>query len=331
MNLALRMKTNIKDIIILFSLFCCAATSYSQVTAKQRRERMKMIRECSQSKNPYIRLDRFKTMTVDEFLNFPERINHITKIRGVDTLMNHLDERVVVDGALLVETQQYHDEKELSSRKSSISDYRANEMRTFFGSEDPLILMGDRNITRKEYCELPEDTVAFVNFYMTDFVKRHYAPEGNKGIVYVCPRNTRSKIKYIPTIDMPANGRNYIDDFYKEIFPCFTGGDGFSHLPYIRERAKKYKEKMNNDIKAIVYISCVVRPNGTIDPILIEDIKTQQELTDDQTASIISASEDIIRTMPRWEMPGGGVVYEKESRTCFDDPREYSITIPIAF
>ena len=25
------------------------------------------------------------------------------------------------------------------------------------------------------------------------------------------------------------------------------------------------------------------------------------------------------------------VVYEKESRTCFDDPREYSITIPIRF
>ena len=320
-----------KNFFILLFLLGFSICSFSQIPSKQRRERKKMIRECSRSRNPYIRLDRFKTLSIDEFLNYSDSIYRITKIKGVDTITNHQDKRIVVDGALLVTTQQYHDAMELESRKGGIQDYRANEMRTFFGSEDPLILFGDREITRQEYCELPEDTVAFVNFYMTDFVKRHYAPEGSKGIVYVCPRNTRSKIKYIPTIDMPANGRNYIDVFYKEIFPCFTGGDGFSHLPYIREKTKEYKEKMDNDIKAIVYISCVVRPNGTIDPILIEDIKTQQELTDDLTASIINASEDIIRTMPRWEMPGGGVVYEKESRTLFDDPREYSITIPIAF
>lgn len=321
----------IKSFIWIFCLFGFQNTIFSQIPSKQRRERKKMIRECSQSKNPYIRLDRFKTLTVDEFLDYSDSIYRITKIKGVDTITNHQDKRIVVDGALLVTTQQYHDAMELESRKSGIQDYRANEMRTFFGSEDPLILFGDREITRKEYCELPEDIVAFVNFYMTDFVKRHYAPEGSKGIVYVCPRNTRSKIKYIPTIDLPANGRNYIDDFYKDLFPCFTGGNKYSYFSYINEKVKECKDKMDKNIKATVSISCVVRPNGTIDPILIEDIKTQQELTDDQTASIISTSEEIIRAMPRWEMPGGGVVYEKESRTCFDDPREYSITIPIAF
>lgn len=320
-----------KNCIILLFLWGFSICSFSQISAKQRRERKKIIRECSTSKNPYIRLDRFKTLTVDEFLNYSDSIYRITKIKGVDTITNHQNKRIVVDGALLVTTQQYHNAMELDSRKINIQEYRANEMRTFFGSEDPLILFGDREITRKEYCELPEDTVAFVNFYMTDFVKKYYAPKGIKGIVYVCPRNTRSKIKYVPSIDLPANGRNYIYDFYKDLFPCFTDGNKYSYFSYINEKVKECKDKMDKNIMATVSISCVVRPNGTIDPILIEDIKTQQELTDDQTASIINTSEEIIRTMPRWEMPGGGVVYEKESRTCFDDPREYSITIPIRF
>lgn len=312
-------------------IFGFSISAFSQVSMKQKRERKKMIRECSKSKNPYIRLDQLKELSVDEFLNYSDSIYQIIRVKGTDTITNSQNQNVVVDGAILVITPQYHDMRNFESRKASIRDYRVNEIKTFFGREAPLILMGDREITREEYYELSEDTVAFVNFYMTDFVKKYYAPKGSRGIVYVCPRNTRSHIKYIPTLDLPANGRNYINDFYREIFPCFMGHNKISHVFYTNEKVKEYKEKIGNDIKAIVCISCVVRPNGTIEPILVEDIETRQELTDVQLGTIISISEEIIRTMPRWEMPGGGVIYNKGNRVYLEDIREHSISIPICF
>ena len=325
------MKTIITHFVLLFLLFGYSLSSFTQISAKQKRERKKMIRECSQSKNPYIKLDQFRVLSVDEFLNYSDSIYEIIQVKGTTSITNHQNKNIAVDGALLVFTPQYHDRMDLESRKSSIQEYRLNEIRTFFGEDSPLILMGDREISRKEYCELPEDTVAFVNFYMTNFVRRNYAPRGKNGIVYVCPRNTRSPIRYNPGMTLPANGRNYINDFYKDMFPCFTGGNKLSHLSDIHEKAKEYSGQVGKDVKATVIISCVVRPNGTIDPILVEEVQSQQQLTDAQTESLVKAAEEIIRTMPRWEIAGGGVIYDKRNKEFIADQREYSVSIPITF
>ena len=115
------------------------------------------------------------------------------------------------------------------------------------------------------------------------------------------------------------------------MFPCFTGGNKLSHLSYIHEKAKEYSGQVGKDVKATVIISCVVRPNGTIDPILVEEVQSQQQLTDAQTESLVKAAEEIIRTMPRWEIAGGGVIYDKRNKEFIADQREYSVSIPITF
>lgn len=320
-----------KKIIIFFTILTLGLPfqSFAQPTPKQRRERIKLVKRVSKTKNPLIRLNENRELDVDEFLSLSDSILWIRSYRNGDTHSPRWGNNS--DGLIEIWTVQYHDMWKSESRKNSIQKYRENEFKIFFGRGKPLILFGDQEISRKEFIELPEDTVAFVNFYLTDFVKRHYVPKGSQGIVYVCPRNIRSKINYVPSIDLPANGRNYIEDFYKDIFPCFAGGNKYSHMYYIREKVKEYKEKIGEEIKATVYISCVIRPNGTIDPILVEDIQTQQELTDAQTKSIVNASEEIILTMPRWEMPGGGIVYDKNKRVYLEDMREYSVSIPISF
>lgn len=319
--------------IICFWVLYVLGFSYhlsAQPISIQRRERMKIVKRISRTRNPYIRLNDNTKISVEEFLNMSDSIQWLRSYKSGSERAALWGEKGV-NGVIDLRTVQYNDSLEMLCRINSIRDYRRNEMNCFFGNKQPLILFGDREISRKDFCELPEDTVAFINFFLTDFVKEYYAPKGSWGIVYVCPRNTRSQIKYIPSMDLPANGRNYIDDFYKKMFPYFTGGDEYSHMSYIHEIMKGYKEKIGKKINATVYISCVVRPNGTIDPILVEDIQTQQELTDVQLETIISISEDIIRTMPRWEMPGRGIVYDKKNNVYYEDIREYSISIPIGF
>lgn len=325
------MRSYIRIFITFFCFVAFVTSSYPQVTSKQKRERKRMIRKCSKSKTPYILLNNSRVLSPEEFLNFSDSIYSITKFKGERTIMNHQNESIMADGALFVTTQGHKDLMNLRSRQKEIQDFRANEIRTFFGREVPLILMGNREITLKEYIELPEDTVAFVNFYMTPFVKKHYAPKACWGIVYVCPRNTRSLIQYIPELALPANGRNYLEDFYRESFPCFIDGDGYSHLLYLRKKAEEYREKLDFEFKGTIIISCVIRPNGTIDPILVEDIDTQQALTDQQEEALIKIAEKIIWAMPRWKSPGSGNVCYRNTGHMLVDSRECSISLRVQF
>ena len=98
------MKTIITHFVLLFLLFGYSLSSFTQISAQQKRERKKMIRECSQSKNPYIKLDQFRVLSVDEFLNYSDSIYEIIQVKGTTSITNHQNKNIAVDGALLVFT-----------------------------------------------------------------------------------------------------------------------------------------------------------------------------------------------------------------------------------
>lgn len=303
--------------------------SFAQPTPRQRRERMKIVKRVSKIRNPFIRLNDNKEISVEEFINLSDSIWGIFPYQNDSELAHQWGEKGK-NGMINVTTVQYQDSLAIAYRKEEIKLYRENEMECFFGKDEPLILFGDREISRQEYCELPEDTVAFVNFYMTKFVREHYAPNGANGIVYVCPRNTRSKIKYTRNIDYPANGRNYQRSLMYPT-PSFRDGGWYSYIPYIHEKVKEYRTSIDKAIKATVIISCVIRPNGSIDPILVERIDTQQELTTEQQDTLVEISEQIIRSMPKWDNPGLELLYDKRTKEYIADEREYAVSIPVAF
>lgn len=318
---------------ILFFLIPCFLVFYTpsiaQPSSKQKRERMKIVKRFSKKTNPHIRLNDKKKLSIEEFLNLSDSIQGIFHYDGDSGDFNRCDDKTT-NGMIDVVTVQYHDSLELAYRREEMKLYRENEIECFFGREEPLILFGDRKISRKEFCELSEDTVAFVNFYLTNFVREYYAPIGENGIVYVCPRNTRSMIKYTRDINYPANGRNYLKSVMYPS-PSFRSGGWYSYIPYINEKVKEYSKSIDKGLKATVIISCVIRPNGAIDPILVERIDTKQKLTTDQQNSLVEISEQIIRSMPKWEKPGVDILYDKRNKVYIEDLREYSVSLPIGF
>ncbi|MDO4202683.1 MAG: hypothetical protein Q4D25_11300 [Bacteroidales bacterium] len=316
-------------LLFIFLMLGNVAVSFSQPTPKQRHERLKIVKKVSKTKNPYIRLNDNKELTVEEFLNLSDSILWIHSYKSGDARTSHLGEKAT-KGVIELWTRQYADSLEQAYRREMIKLYRENEMECFFGKDEPLILFGNREISRKEYSELPEDTVAFVNFYMTDFVRGHCAPKGKGGIVYVCPRSSRSEIKYTRYISCPANGRNYLRPMLYPT-PSFRDGGWYSYSPYINEKVKEYRVPISVGERAQCVVSCVIRPNGSIDPILVERIDSSKELTAEQQDKLVEASEDIIRSMPKWENSGYELVYDKLRKEYLMDVREYSVSIPITF
>lgn len=310
-------------------LFCFIAHTYPQVTKQQIKERKQLIKSFGKSTSPIIVVDKKKVISTEEFIHLQDSLLHYTLSKNshsFNLLDNDNNERYILD----VTTLHYIDSLSMINRQNSMKSYRENELRCFFGDEEPLILFGTNRITKKDYINLREDTVAFVNFYVTDFIKEYYAPEGDKGIVYVCPRRIRSNIKYTDQLSRPANGRNYIEDFPIAIHPYFKNGDLRAHIPYLQEKVKEYKDDNIAGIKASVEISCVINTDGTIVPLFVEQIHAKQSLENKTKELLVTAANKIIQSMPNWE-PGKGIIYNMANNKEIEDPREFSITIILKF
>ena len=80
---------------------------------------------------------------------------------------------------------------------------------------------------------------------------------------------------------------------------------------------------------ATIILSCVVYTDGRIEPFLVEGIETKQDLSPQQKDSLITASENLIRSMPLWEDPGWGDIYDYGKKEHLVDIREFAISIPI--
>jgi hypothetical protein len=301
----------------------------AQPTAKQKRERMKIVKRISKKKKPLILLNEKKELSVKEYVNLSDSISILVLHKNGSSGAAYYGEKGT-DGVISIRTQQYQDSLDSYYRRNAIVAYRQNEMDCFFGNEEPLILFGEHEISRKAFYELPEDSVAFVNFYLTDFVKEYYAPHGKKGIVYVCPRKKSSGIKYTESFPLPANGRNYLYDFGYSWTSFEATGDSISCGEYIQVALKAYEDEIDKSIQATVVVSCVIHTDGTIKPFLVERIETKQALAKELQEKLVRISEEVIRSMPAWQ-PGYGTLHDIRNNRDIIDEREAYRPISVHF
>ena len=309
--------------ILLTLLLGTSAICMGQVSSKTVRERKKLVKTYSSKQNPIITLDS-KTISLEDFLRLPD--DTIAGIVPYKTGEPPLFEGAVID----IKTHHYFDSIHVAYRVSGIQRYREHEMETFFGNDEPLILFGARQISRNEFIHLPEDTVAFVNFYFSDFVKDYYGPKAKHGLVYVCPRAARSTIIYNDALPLPANGRNYMDSFSTVFGGTYDDPSNITVSRMIQNKLSQYKALIDKDVKATVYVSCIIHTDGRIEPNIIERFDNATDEAMQQRDMLIHISKEIINSLPSWE-PAHEILYNRYTQINVTGIREVSVTLPVKF
>ena len=309
--------------ILLTLLLGTSVICMGQVSSKTVRERKKLVKNYSPKQVPTITLDS-KTISLEDFLRLPD--DTIAGIVPYKTGEHPLFEETVID----IKTHHYFDSIHVVYRVSGIQRYREHEMETFFGNDEPLILFGERQINRNEFIHLPEDTVAFVNFYFSDFVKDYYGPKAKHGLVYVCPRAARSTIIYNDALPLPANGRNYMDSFSTIFGGTYDDPSNITVSRMIQDKLSQYKALIDKDVKATVYVSCIIHTDGRIEPNIIERFDNATDEAMQQRDMLINISKEIITSLPLWE-PANEVLYNRYIQSFVSGQREISVTLPVRF
>lgn len=312
---------SIKVLFVFILMALNSTVSYSQVSKKQYKERKRLLKTISAKRDSAIVMDFDKILSPEEFLSLSE-----DTIYSMGLLKNSKK-----DDGILVITEHYEDSVSMSNRKQSLRSYRQNEVLCFFGNQEPKILFGEKNISVKEFLDLPEDTVAFVNFYLSDFVKEHYPSKNKNGIIYVQPRAIRSSIKYTQKLPMPANGRNYHYAFGESYLPKLEKGFGTSTKYYTTEKVKEYVGQYDEGLGVSLCVSCVVYTDKTIKPILVERVESPNKLEKEQLDKMISIAYKIIQDMPQWYESGYGLLYNKLDHQYYSDEREFAVTLEFYF
>lgn len=314
----------IKVLIVFICLAIIPKESYSQVSKKQIRERKHLLKTLSSKRDSAIIMDETKFLSPEQFLALSEdSISSMLHLK--DTNASGKKDYIEVT------TVHYVDSINIAHRKSEIKDYRKNEVFCFFGNQEPQIWFGDKSISVKEFLDLPEDTVAFVNFYFSDFVKEYYPSKNKNGIIYVQPRATRSHIKYTKYLTMPANGRNYRYSFGEALLPEFEKGSGTSTRFYLAEKVKEKVGKYDEGLGVSLYVSCVISGDKSIKPILVERVESPNKLEKEQLDNMISLAYEIIHEMPQWHESGLGILYNKLDNQYYYDEREFSVSLEFHF
>jgi len=306
--------------IFMVLAFLLSSECFAQPSSKVIRERKKMVKKTFGNSPVHIILNGKRKMSLEEFLNFSEETESVFAC-------NTTEENTPSIG---VYTKAFMVEERMRQRKNAIRIYRENEMSCFFGDKSPLIYFGEKIITKIEYYNLDEDTVAFVNFYPTDFVRQYYSAKGGEnGVVYVCPRERRLELPYSSHhLPIPVGGRNY---YYTTQYgsPTFNlNNRSENEHSYIKRALVKYKDAIMPKTKAVIVLGCVVSTTGKIQPILIEDVRKTNDLGVEQMGKLIEISKEIILSMPEWVPPVANV-YDNEDRLNIAYYTETYVQIPI--
>ena len=197
-------------------------------------------------------------------------------------------------GTIVLKTKMLTQRTNIGFRKHLVKQFRINELETFFGLQIPVFNMDGKTIAQNDFLNLNEDTIAFINYYVTDFVKYYY---GKNGLVYILTHKNRRNISYreLPELPIPIEGRAHILNY--DWFPT-TSWDINS---FTREWLKNHpiNKKSNGSVK--VMVSCVIETDGHINPIVAIDIEHYETFKDEEIKSIIETAMAIIRAMPKWE------------------------------
>lgn len=301
---------------------CISPYSKAQTTKKVRKERKQLVKKYLSAGNQSIFFDG-KPISVEDFYNIPQE-----NIAGIDPYSSNDDDKSGKCESLRIFSTNHRDSVCIANRRGRIKSYRQKEMGCFYGSNEPLIMFGDRKINREEYYELAEDKVAFVNFYFSDFAKSYYGPEAKYGLVYVCPRTTKSSIVYDDGLPLPANGRNYIDDFSTLFGNVFDSSVRVQNTREINRKLNENQELKAIGCKATITVSCIVHTDGSIEPKIIENFCDYNEAADNNKDRLFAIVKDAISSLPNVD-PVIEILYNKHLKDNVTGTREASFSVTV--
>ncbi|MBQ0023983.1 MAG: hypothetical protein KBT29_12190 [Prevotellaceae bacterium] len=311
-----------KSLLLLLSLLTLSMSVHAQVSKEQLKKRKKIIKQYSRKGDPLIYFNDRRRITVKEFFDAPGTIVTTSS----DVLLD--DESKAKRTVIFVSTREYLDSCYLERRKLIAENYKRHEMDFFFGSEYPLILLDGMEISRDEYISMGEDKVAFANFYLSDFVKENYAPNG---MVYVCSRAKAEPLTYNKVLPLPVNGRNYIDELERMCGgfyiadPSRNGADSF-----LKKKVLECSDSLGNGVTATLVVSCKVDTEGKVSPIVVERMENANEQAMAMKDKLIALSKKMIDELPAWE-PCEEMLYNSVTNDYEYDRRAYTVRIYVKF
>lgn len=305
------------------------ATVSAQVypTKKQMKNRKAVLKSYYKDAEPLIILDDNRTLSKKEFVNCPNVDYYVPNCRIKNTASSGGDSI----SAIKVFSIAYEDSVREVYFRNMVKSFRSNELLSFFGKATPLILCDGREISVKEYIAIPDESVAFVNFYMNQYVRTCYAPKGENGVVYVKLRKKIVSFRYNNEMELPVNGRNYIEERFSNAFPPFLPESFYTgNLElYVSKKVEEHAAEWNG-INAFVVMSCQVDTLGKVEPIMTEWLESDMELSEEQKEKVVKVAKEIISEMPLFEY-GIARIYNERKKRYEEDRREFSITIPFCF
>lgn len=226
-----------------------------------------------------------KEMGIQDFLCFPDE--------DIDELELNLNPRHT-KGDIVIKTKAYMKEMNIGFRKHMVKQFRVNELEVFFGLRPPIFKMDGLTITEKEFLSLDEDSISFINYYMTDFVKHFY---GNNGLVYCLKNQDRRNTNYrdIPKLPIPLEGRAHIDNY--DWYPTVN----MDINSFAREWLDNHQTNISFNDSVKVMVSCLIGINGKITPIVVTDIEHYETFKKEELNSLVEVAIALIGDMPKWE------------------------------
>lgn len=318
------MKNIIRIVLTIHFMFVFVHAT-CQVPDAEMQERKNALNEFAKRKTPLIILNDKIILSLDEYLSYHDDFIDYSKIKSKEYAKERYGKKGK-NGILKVFTKAYVDSVYSPRRDYIVKTFRMKEMNCFFGSSNPLILFGEKEISKQEYYDMPEDTVAFVNFYVTDFVKNFYGAKAKNGIVYMCPRKERSNIDRY-SLPLPMGDRNYLYDDYRYI--VFKEYEPFPNS-YITNKIKEYQGRYDKADGAEVTVSCIIQADGTISPLFIENIEAKKQLTEEEQALYINIATEIINNMPKWS-DTTIFMYDRNQDVYVGEKRESSVSLHFKF
>lgn len=311
--------------LAFFAFFVASAQVYP--TKKQMKKRNAVLKSYYKDVEPLIILDDNRKISKKEFVNCPDVDHYWPNWRIKDPASNEGDSISVVK----VFSVAYEDSVKEEHFHDRVKYFRSTELLSFFGKSTPLILCEGKEISVKEYIALPDESVAFVNFYMNPYVRACYAPKGENGVVYVKLREKAVSFRYNDEMMLPVNGRNYMEELFSNAIPPFLPANfctgNLEH--YVSCKVEEHAAEWNG-INAFVVMSCQVDTLGKVEPIMPEWLESDMDLSEEQKGAVIEVAKNIISEMPLFEY-GIVRIYNERKRRYEVDKREFSITIPFCF
>ena len=311
--------------LAFFAFFVASAQVYP--TKKQMKKRKAVLKSYYKDVEPLIILDDSRKISKKEFVNCPDVDYYVPNLRIKETASSGGDSI----SAIKVFTIAYEDSAREVYFHNRVKSFRSNEILSFFGKATPLILCDGKEISVKEYVAIPDESIAFVNFYMNPYVRACYAPKGENGVVYVKLREKAVSFRYNDGMTLPVNGRNYMEELFSNAIPPFLPESYYTgNLEhYVSSKVEEHAAEWNG-INAFVVMSCQVDTLGKVEPIMPEWLESDMDLSEEQKGAVIKVAKDIISEMPLFEY-GIVRIYNERKRRYEVDRREFSITIPFCF